>query len=112
MSKYKVIRHWISGDPVDQSDFDAPEELYDIPMIKEYTLKSDFQEIMWDSTYCMPSGLPHYSSLELVAKFTDGHSERICWINEVDGLGLKLKPFEMAGPSLISVPSLVSRKME
>jgi hypothetical protein len=101
MKKYQVIRHWISGKPIDQNDFEQPFELYDIPMIKEYMLKNCFQEIIWDSIYCMPSTGPHYSTFELVAKFSDGHSERICWINEVDGLGLKMKPFEMAGPSLI-----------
>lgn len=112
MSKYHLIRHYFDGNPIDESCFNTTEELYNIPMIKEYMLKDGFQEIMWDSMYCMPSNGPHYSVFELVAKFIDGHFERICWINDAAELGLPTKPYEKSNQNLVNAPSLVSRKTE
>src|SRR5580698_1288441 len=85
MSKYRVIKHWVDGEPIDQNDFDTLEEMLQIPMIQEQTQKCNFGRLGWQTWYCMPSGMPHYSSWDLMVEFTDGSNERICGINTTDG---------------------------
>lgn len=112
--KYQVTKHWINGMPIEQYDFDILQELYEIPMIKEQMSKGNFRKLGWQSWYCMPSGMPHYSSWDIMVEFVDGSSERICDISLVSGtldindmhkLGLGEIP-QVKYKSLITIPKL------
>ena len=96
--KYQITRHWLDGKPIDQYSFDLPEELYTIPLIKEYMAEEGFSRICVFWSYAMPSGMPHFSVSELMAEFVDGTSERMCCINMVDGLNLPTHKIERQIP--------------